>query len=105
MPVTVTVQPAEGMAVQVVHGPMDPPSLVLSDGTVTVVLAPASVRGGMAVAAEFAKSLMHVAGIWEQVCARQVALANSADPFDVATLVQNLGLTGEQTGTGDDRPG
>lgn len=98
MAITVSVRPDEGTTVQVIHGPMDPPSLVLSDGATTVVLAPAGVPGGMAVAADFARQLVQAAITWEQVCVRQVTLAASADPFDVNSLVHRLGLEGGQPG-------
>lgn len=98
MPITVNVRPDEGTTVQVIHGPMDPPSLVVSDGATTVVLAPAGITGGMAVAADFSRLLVQAAITWEQLCVRQVTLATSADPFDVDALVQRLGLDGGQSG-------
>lgn len=98
MPVTVSVQPDEDMTVQVVHGPMDPPSLVISDGTTTVVLAPAGVPGGMATATDFARLLVQATLTWEQLCARQLTLASSADPFGVDDIVHRLSLDGGQSG-------
>jgi hypothetical protein len=92
MPLTVNVQPDQDMTVQVVHGPMDPPSLLLGNGTTTVVLAPAGVPEGMTVAADFARQLVQAVLTWEQLCARQLTLASSADPFGVDDIVARLGL-------------
>jgi hypothetical protein len=74
-----------------VHDKIEPPSLVIRDGTTTVVFSPAGVAGGMADAAEFAETLVQVASEWESGCRRTIAGALSEDPFTVDALVAEYG--------------
>jgi hypothetical protein len=66
---------------------VEPPSLVIDDGTTTLVFSPAGIVGGLAEAAEFAQLLVQVASEWESGCRRALAATESEDPFDVDALV------------------
>jgi hypothetical protein len=70
---------------------VQPPSLVVEDGTATVVFRPAALVGGLADAAEFAAVLVQVASEWEAGCRRALAVARSGDPFDVEALLAEHG--------------
>lgn len=99
MAITMTLLPDDDATAQVVHGPMDPPSLVVdSDGT-RIVLRPADQPGGMTEAARFASVLAQAALTWERLCSRQLALAASADPLDVNAIIEQVtdgGRSGER---------
>jgi hypothetical protein len=74
-----------------VHNKIEPPSLVIHDGTTTMVFSPASIAGGLADVAEFAEILVQVASEWESGCRRTLAGAQSEDPFTVDALVAEYG--------------
>lgn len=70
----ITLRPsATGTSARFVHTASEPPSLVIHDGTTTLVLCPADLPGGLAAAADFAQQLAHVATAWASGCRRSVA--------------------------------
>lgn len=78
-----TVQPtATGTRARFVHTTVDPPSLVIDDGTTTLVLRPAEGTDGVAAAAELAQELVQVASEWESGCRRTLAAIQPEDRFD-----------------------
>ncbi len=91
MSVMVNVQPGPVTSVRFVQSPVEPPSLVVFDGTSTLVFSPAAVAGGVIDAAAFARVLAETATRWAQGCEQQVALARSADPLGVGDLFEQLG--------------
>jgi hypothetical protein len=90
--VIITVQPStSGTSARFVRSMIEPPSLVIHDGTTTLVFRPANIAGGVAEAAEFAQVLVQVASEWESGCRRTLAAAQSGKPFDVEALVAEYG--------------
>lgn len=88
MSVIIIVEPsAKGTSARFVSSTVEPPSLVVHDGTVTAVFRPASIAGGLADAAEFAALMVRVAGEWESGCRQALAAAQSGDPFDLEALL------------------
>lgn len=83
----VNVQPSDRTVAVFIESAMEPPSLVLYDGTATVFFTPASMPGGVQAAAVFARELAGAVAQWEQGCARAAALVESADPLGVADVV------------------
>lgn len=71
---TIGMQPStERTLAKFVHNAVEPPSLVIHDGTTTLVFSPADLVGGLADAAEFAAVLVQVARKWESSCRRTLA--------------------------------
>jgi hypothetical protein len=92
VPVIIRVQPSvSGTSTRFVHNKIKPPSLVIDDGTTTLVFSPASIAGGLAEAAEFAQNLAQVASEWQAGCRRALAAAESEDPCNVGTLLAEYG--------------
>lgn len=91
---------ATGTSARFARNAVKPPSLVVNDGTSTVVFRPAGMVGGLAAAAEFAQALVQVASEWEAGCRRALAAAQSGDPFDVDALVAGYGPA-QQVGGGE----
>jgi len=65
MSVIIMVQPsAARTTARFVRNSVEPPSLVIDDGTSTVVFCPASIVGGLTEAAEFAEALIQAVSEW-----------------------------------------
>jgi DNA-binding transcriptional regulator YiaG len=76
---------AAGSSARFVHTPGQPPSLVIHDGTTTLVLRPADSADGLADAAGLAEDLVQGASEWESGCRRTLAAATQLDdPDDLA---------------------
>jgi hypothetical protein len=84
------VQPSTETSIEFVHSTVEPPSLVIHDGTATLVFSPADFVGGLTEAAEFAEKLVQGASEWESGCRRALA-AQSADSSNVDTLLTTNG--------------
>ena len=87
----VMVQPSAGTSVRFGHNTVEPPSLVIDDGTTTVVFCPANIVGGLTEAAQFAELLIQRATEWESGCRHALAATETKDPFDVDALVAEYG--------------
>jgi len=87
MPVIVSVQPSAQTVVRFVHTMMEPPSLVIEDGTTRVVVSPARVGDGLAEAAGFAEELVQAASELEAGCRRAQAAIQPGDPLKADVLV------------------
>jgi hypothetical protein len=85
--VIVMVQPSAGTSARFVRSTVEPPSLVIDDGTTTVVFCPANIVGGLTEAAQFAELLIQGVSEWESGCRRAIAATETKDPFDVDALV------------------
>jgi hypothetical protein len=104
--VIILVEPsATETSARFVRNAVEPPSLVVDDGTSTVVFRPAGMVGGLADAAEFAQVLVQVASEWESGCRRALAAAQSGNPFDVDALVAEYDRTPAHTAAGADANG
>lgn len=95
------VQPSGMTSVRFVQSSVEPPSLVVFDGTTTLIVSPAALFGGLTEAAAFGRCLAAVATEWAQGCEDQVMLSESADPLDIAGLVGQLTPPGAGGGGGD----
>jgi hypothetical protein len=91
------VQPSADTSIKFVHNTAEP-SLVIQDGTTSLVFSPADFVGGLAETAEFAEELVQGASEWESGCRRRLA-AQSGDPCDVDILLATHGRP--QPGDGD----
>jgi len=81
----ITLQPsAAGTSVRFVHTTGQPPSLVIHDGTTTLVMCPADLADGLVDAAEFAEELIQIVSEWESGCRRTLDAAQPNDPDDNA---------------------
>jgi hypothetical protein len=89
--VIMMVQPSAGTSARFVRNAVEPPSLVIDDGTTTVVFCPANIAGGLTEAAQFAQALALVVGEWEAGCRGALAATESEDPFNVDALVAEYG--------------
>jgi hypothetical protein len=77
--VNITVHPSARTSIGFVHTTAEPPSLVIRDGTTTLVFSPPDLANGLADAAEFAQELVQAASEWESGCGRTLA-ATQPDP-------------------------
>ena len=91
MSVLVNLQPNARTTARSVQSHMEPPSLVIYDGTATVFFSPASMPGGVLAAAVFARELAGAVARWEASCRQAASLAQSSDPLQVDELVSRLG--------------
>jgi hypothetical protein len=93
VPIIVSVQPsASGTSARFVPSVTEPPSLVITDGTTTLVFIPASTNGGLAAAAEFAEALVQVVSEWEAGCRMTLAAAEPGNPWpDLEALTADYG--------------
>jgi len=88
VPMIITLQPSVvGTSARFVHTLGQPPSLVIHDGTTTLVLRPADSTDGLVDAAGFAEALVQGASQWESGCRRTLAATQPDDPDD-ATQAQ-----------------
>ena len=102
MPVLITVHPSAQTSVRLVHTATEPPSLVIRDGTTTVVFSPADLADGVADAAEFAPELVQAVSEWESGCRRTapkptnrrnaLAAARVAAGFSQEALAARVGV-------------
>lgn len=69
-----------------VHTTVEPPSLVIGNGTTTLVFGPADLADGLAEAAEFAQALIQAASQWESGCRRALAATQPDDASDTDAL-------------------
>jgi hypothetical protein len=90
MSIMVNVQPNSTTTVRFAQNSIEPPSLILFDGTATVVLSPASMPGGVMAAAVFARELAGAVAQWEEGCRHAATLAQSADPLRIGELIARL---------------
>jgi transcriptional regulator with XRE-family HTH domain len=96
--VNITVHPsAAGTSTRFVHTTAQPPSLVIHDGTTTLVFSPADLAEGLADAAKFAQELVQVASEWESSCRHTQAATQPENRSDVEALA-----TGHAPGTTPD---
>src|SRR5215475_12899111 len=91
MSVIIMVQPSAGTTARFVRNTVEPPWLVIDDGTTTVVFCPANIVGGLTEAAQFAELLIQRATEWESGCRHALAATETKEPFDVDALVAEYG--------------
>jgi hypothetical protein len=86
----ITLQPsAAETSARFVHTTGQPPSLMIHDGTTTLVMRPADLADGLVDAAEFAEELIQVVSEWESGCRRTLDAAQPDDPDDDAQVPAN----------------
>jgi DNA-binding transcriptional regulator YiaG len=79
----ITLQPsAAGTSARFVHTTGQPPSLMIHDGTTTLVMRPADSADGLVDAAEFAEELIQVVSEWESGCRRTLDAIQPDNPDD-----------------------
>lgn len=88
MSVMINVQPGSGTVVRFVQNSVEPPTLVIYDGTATVFFCPAAVQGALLDARTFAQGLTRVAAQWEQGCRRAIEATQMVDPLRVGELAE-----------------
>lgn len=81
MSVVINLQPGTGTRVRFVHNEVEPPTLVIYDGTATLFFSPAPVSGALQDMHRFAQALTDAAGDWTSACGRAADAANRADPL------------------------
>jgi hypothetical protein len=84
-----------------VYNTVEPPSLVIHDGTTTLVLSPANIAGGLTEAAELAEELVQTASEWEAGCRRALAATQAKNPFDAQPPVAEYGRPEPSPGDGE----
>jgi hypothetical protein len=95
MSVVINVQPSAATTVQFVQNEVQPPSLLIFDGTTTVVFTPAPIQGALHDVEAFAKALVRAGTEWAMACARAIEATQVSDPFRLEELFAEQG----------DRPG
>lgn len=98
MSVVINVQPSSTTVVQFVQNEVEPPMLLIFDGTAAVGFAPAPIQGALQHTQAFAEALSRTATEWAQGCARAIEAAQAVDPFRVGELLAEHGDPGRGSG-------
>lgn len=98
MSVVINMQPGMGTLVRVVENGVEPPMLVIYDGTATVFFSPAGMRGALEAAQRFAEALATAGVEWALTCSRAIEAAQGSDPLGVGAVLAEHGDLGDRTG-------